>query len=124
MRCGDVLVAVGPLVAIGPLDVAETVVLRLDCHAGLGLRIVSGVLSYAGDVGGALRAFEAARVVRCRVRTGAPDGAGEDDVRCAARVAWAAAQPFRGSRTCLVGRAEPRGAMATAPPTWRSCCSP
>ena len=59
MRCGDVLVAVGPLdVAVGPLDVAETVVLRLDCHAGLGLRIVSGVLSYAGDVGGALRAFE------------------------------------------------------------------
>ena len=67
---------------------------------------------------------EAARVVRCRVRTGAPDGAGEDDVKCAARVAWAAAQPFRCSRTCLVGRAEPRGAIATAPPTSRSCCSP
>ena len=64
---------------------------------------------------------EAARVVRCRVRTGAPDGAGEDFFRSAT---WAAAQPFRCSRTCLVGRAEPRGAIATAPPTSRSCCSP
>ena len=58
---------------------------------------------------------EAARVVRCRVRTGAPDGragrprAGEDEVRCAARVAWAAAQPFRGSRTCLTGHARQTG---------------
>ena len=58
MRCGDVLV-VGPLdVAVGPLDVAETVVLRLDCHAGLGLRMRLGRALFAGDVGGALRAFE------------------------------------------------------------------